>query len=352
MFERLKEYFSLDIGVDLGTANTLIYVKGKGVVLNEPSVVAINQKTGQVVAVGKDANKMVGRTPGHVMAVRPLVDGVISNFEATEEMLAHFIRRALTNLPKKLLGPRVVVGIPSGITNVEKRAVRDAARNAGAREVHLIEEPMAGAIGTRLPVNEPVGSMVIDIGGGTTDIAVISLGGIVSSKNLRIAGDRLNDDIVNYVREEFKILIGEKTAETIKITLGSAAELDDSMQMPIRGRDLVTGLPREVVVTDTDIREALAPAITMIVEGVKEVLEITPPEVMADVMNRGLVLLGGGALIANFATLLEEELKVPIYIAEDPLTCVVRGAGFVLEDLDKFRNVLVPGDDELPPRRF
>ncbi|HEY4518510.1 MAG TPA: rod shape-determining protein [Candidatus Paceibacterota bacterium] len=351
MFERLKEYLSLDIGVDLGTANTLVYVKGKGIVVNEPSVVAINQKTGQVVAVGKDANKMVGRTPGHVVAVRPLVDGVISNFEATEEMLAHFIRKALETVPKKLLGPRVVVGIPSGITNVEKRAVRDAARNAGAREVHLIEEPMAGAIGTRLPVNEPVGSMVIDIGGGTTDVAVISLGGIVSSKNLRIAGDKLNDDIVNYVRDEFKILIGEKTAENIKLTLGSAVELDDSLEMKVRGRDLVTGLPREITLTDTDIREAIAPSVHLIMDAVKEVLEVTPPEVMADVMNRGLVLLGGGALIQNLSDLLSEELKVPVYIAEDPLTCVVRGAGFVLEDLGKFRNVLIAGDDELPPSR-
>lgn len=346
MLEKLKEYFSLDIGVDLGTANTLIYVKGKGIVINEPSVVAINEKTGQVVAVGKDANKMVGRTPSHVVAIRPLVDGVISNFEATEEMLSHFIRKALESQPRKLLGPRVVVGIPSGITNVEKRAVRDAARNAGAREAYLIEEPMAGAIGTRLPINEPVGSMVVDIGGGTTDVAVISLGGIVSSKNLRVAGDKLNEDIINYVRDEFKILIGEKTAENIKITLGSATELDESREVRVRGRDLVTGLPREITITDTDVREALAHSINLIVEAVKEVLEVTPPEVMADVMNRGLVLLGGGALIQNLAKLLEEELKVPVYIAEDPLTCVVRGSGFVLEDLEKYTDLLIRGEDE------
>src|SRR3989338_1790983 len=272
MFDKFKEYLSLDIGVDLGTANTLVYVKGKGIVVNEPSVVAINQKTGQVVAVGKDASKMVGRTPGHVVAVRPLVDGGISNFEATEEMLAHFIRKAMEISGKKMLGPRVVVGIPSGITNVEKRAVRDAARNAGAREVHLVEEPMAGAIGTKLPVGEPVGSMVIDIGGGTTDIAVISLGGIVSSKNLKVAGDKLNDDIINFVRDEFKILIGEKTAETIKITLGSATELDDSIEMKVRGRDLVTGLPREITVTDSDVREAISSSIRLILDAIKEVL--------------------------------------------------------------------------------
>ena len=348
MFERLKEMLSDDMGIDLGTANTLVYVKGKGIVVNEPSVVAINQKTAQVVAVGKDAYKMVGRTPGHVVAVRPLVEGVISNFEATEEMLAHFIRKAMTQGGRKLLGPRVVVGIPSGITNVEKRAVRDAARNAGAREVHLVEEPMAGAIGTKLPVNEPVGSMVVDIGGGTTDIAVISLGGIVSSKNLRIAGDKLNDDIISYVREEFKIMIGEKTAESIKIAIGSASELDEPMEMIIRGRDLVTGLPREVTITDTDVREAIAASLNSIVESVKEVLENTPPEIVADVMHRGLVLLGGGALINNLAELLEEELKVPVYIAEDPLTCVVRGAGFVLEDISKFEGVLVESEDEFP----
>ncbi|HEY9583190.1 MAG TPA: rod shape-determining protein [Candidatus Paceibacterota bacterium] len=348
MFDWFKERFSDDFGIDLGTANTLVYVKGKGIVVNEPSVVAINQKTGQVVAVGKDASKMVGRTPGHVVAVRPLVDGVISNFEATEEMLSHFIRKAMEASGKKLLGPRVVVGIPSGITNVEKRAVRDAARNAGAREVHLVEEPMAGAIGTKLPVGEPVGSMVVDIGGGTTDIAIISLGGIVSSKNLRIAGDKLNEDIINYVREEFKILIGEKTAENIKIIVGSATELDEGVEMSVRGRDLVTGLPREINITDTDIREAIALSLNMIVESVKEVLEGTPPEVVADVMHRGLVLIGGGALITNIAKLLEDELKVPVYIAEDPLTCVVRGAGFILEDLVRFDNVLIEGEDELP----
>src|SRR3989344_1966515 len=351
MFERLKRMFSDDIGIDRGTANSLVYVKGHGIVINEPSVVAINQKTGQIVAIGKDANKMVGRTPGHVVAVRPLVDGVISNFEATEEMLAYFMKKALASGKKRIIGPRVVVGVPSGITNVEKRAVRDAVRNAGAREVHVIEEPMAGAIGTRLPVLEPVGIMVVDIGGGTTDIAVISLSGIVSAKNLRIAGDRLNDDISSFVREEFKILIGEKTAEALKIGIGSAMELEQSLQMTVRGRDLVTGLPREIVVSDSDIREAISSSLGLIVESVKEVLEITPPEVVADVMNRGLVLVGGGALIQNIARLLEEELKIPIYIAEDPLTCVVRGAGFVLEDLVRFRNVLVPGDDELPPRK-
>jgi len=351
MFDWFKERFSSDFGIDLGTANTLVYVRGQGIVVNEPSVVAINQKTGQVVAVGKDAYKMVGRTPSHVVAVRPLVDGVISNFEATEEMLAHFIRKAISVSGKKLLGPRVVIGIPSGITNVEKRAVRDAARNAGAREVHLVEEPMAGAIGTRLPVGEPVGSMVVDIGGGTTDIAVISMSGIVSSRNLKVAGDKLNDDIINYVREEFKILIGEKTAENIKIAIGSATELDEPMEIPVRGRDLVTGLPREIVISDSDIREALAGSLGLIIESVKEVLESTPPEVVADVMHRGLVLFGGGALINNISKFLEDELKVSVFIAEDPLTAVVRGAGFILEDLPRYKLVLVEGEDEFPPTK-
>lgn len=349
MFDKLKERFSLDMGIDLGTANTLVYIKGKGIVVNEPSVVAINQKTGQVVAVGKDAYKMVGRTPSHVTAIEPLVDGVISNFEATEEMLAYFIKKATAVGGKKLLGPRVVVCIPSGITNVEKRAVRDAVINAGARQVFLVEEPMAGAIGTRLPVNEPIGTMIVDIGGGTTDIAVISLGGIVTSKNLKIAGNRFNYDIANYIKEEFKVLVGPKTAEIIKINIGSATEIDEPVEMSVRGRDIVTGLPREIVVTDTDIREAMLPSLTRMVESIKEVIENTPPEVIADVMHRGLVLVGGGALITNLNKLLEEELKLPVRTAEDPLTCVVRGSGFVLEDLVTYIDVLVENEDELPP---
>ena len=345
--EKLYSYLSNDIGIDLGTANTLVYVKGKGIVINEPSVVALNQKTGQVVAVGRDANKMVGRTPGHLEAVRPLVDGVISDFEATEEMLTHFIKKSNAVIPAKLRGPRVVVGVPSGITNVEKRAVRDAARNAGARDVHLIEEPMAAAVGTRLPVNEPVGNMIIDIGGGTTDVAVISLGGIVASRNLKVAGDKLGEDIVNYVRDEFKILIGSKSAEQIKVTVGNAGKGEEDVEMSIKGRDLVTGLPREVIVTDADIREAMAESVAQIVDAVKEVIETTQPEVVSDVMNRGVILVGGGALIAGLGALLEAELKVPVYIAEDPLTCVVRGTGFVLEDLETYKDVLISNEDEI-----
>src|SRR5437868_10030143 len=294
--------FSNDIGIDLGTANTLVYVRGRGIVINEPSVVAINQKTGRVVAVGADAKMMIGRTPGHITAIRPLVDGVISDFEVTEEMITYLINKAQKG-NKKLLGPRVVVGVPSGITNVETRAVRDATRNAGASEVHIVEEPMAAAIGVRLPVMEPVGNMIIDIGGGTSDIAVISLGGVVRSKNLRIAGDKLNNDIISYVRSEFKILIGEKTAENIKISIGSVFQGDAPLEAPIKGRDLISGLPREVIVTDSDIREAISQSINTLIESVKEVLEITPPEILSDIMQRGIYLGGGGALIQGLSDL-------------------------------------------------
>ncbi len=339
--------FSNDIGIDLGTANTLVYVRGKGIVVNEPSVVAVNQKTGQVVAVGKTAKDMLGRTPAHIIAVRPLVDGVISDFEVTEEMLLYFMRRAGEFMPKKFLGPRVVVGVPSGVTNVEVRAVRDATKNAGAREVYIIEQPMAGAIGIRLPVHDPVGSMIIDIGGGTTDIAVISLGGIVRSKNLKIAGDKLNNDIISYIRNEFKILIGETTAEQVKIEVGLVIA-SEPVETTIRGRDLITGLPREVVITDSDIREAMEQSINSIIESTKEVLETTPPEILSDIMKRGIHLVGGGALIQGLDQLFRETIKIPITIADDPLTAVARGAGIILEDLEKFRIVLIESEDDIP----
>jgi len=292
---------------------------------------------------------MLGRTPGHVVAVRPLVDGVISDFEVTEEMLAHFINKAV-RLSKKKGRPRVVVGVPSGITNVETRAVRDAAVNAGARQVFIVEEPMAAAIGIRLPVKEPVGSMLIDIGGGTTDIAVISLGGIVNAKNLKIAGDRFNSDIISYIRDEFKILIGERTAENVKIAIGSALKPKEPMEAAIRGRDLLTGLPREVVVTDADIRDALAASIAVLVESTKEVLETTPPEILSDVMNKGIVLCGGGALLYGISDLFEATLKIPVATADDPLTAVARGTGIVIENLEDFRDVMIEHDNELPPR--
>ncbi len=351
MFKAQKDIFfarfSNDIGIDLGTANTLIYVRGKGIVVNEPSVVAVNQKTGQVVAVGQVAKNMLGRTPAHITAVRPLVDGVISDFEVTEEMLSYFMKRAGEYMPKKFLGPRVVVGVPSGITNVEVRAVRDATKNAGAREVYIVEQPMAGAIGIRLPIHDPVGSMIIDIGGGTTDIAVISLGGIVRSKNLKIAGDKLNNDIISYIRNEFKILIGETTAEQVKKDVGAVIP-GEALETTIRGRDLITGLPREVVITDSDIREAIGQSINILLEATKEVLETTPPEILSDVMKRGIHLVGGGALIKGLDVLLLETLNIPITIAEDPLTAIARGAGIILEDLDRYRSVLIENEDDLP----
>jgi rod shape-determining protein MreB len=339
----ITDRFSRDIGIDLGTANTLVYLKGKGIVVTEPSVVAVNQKTGQVVAVGAQARDMLGRTPAHITAVRPLVEGVVSDFEVTEEMLAYLIQKA--QVEKTALGPQVVIGVPSGITSVEVRAVRDAARNAGAREVHIIEEPMAAALGARLPVDQAVGTMLIDIGGGTTDIALLSLGGIVRAKNLRIAGDTLNQDISAYIRSEFKILIGDRTAEDIKIAVGTVLKPSTPLQTSIRGRDLVTGLPREIVITDADVREAIGASVTSIVDAIKEVLETAPPEVVSDVMRLGVFVTGGGALLRGLPELLEQELKVPIHLVEDPLTTVVRGTGVVLEDIEKFRSVLLDDND-------
>jgi rod shape-determining protein MreB len=340
----IRERFSRDIGIDLGTSNTLVYVRGRGVVIVEPSVVAVNQKTGQVVAVGKAAKDMLGRTPGHITAVRPLVEGVVSDFEVTEEMLSYLIQKAHGE-DKPLLGPRVVVGVPSGITNVEIRAVRDAARNAGAREVFIIEEPFAAALGARLPVHDAVGTMIVDIGGGTTDIALISLSGIVRSKNIRVAGDTLDQDIAAYVRNEFKILVGERTAEEIKIAVGSVIKQSVPLQTTIRGRDLVTGLPREIIVTDADVREAISASVSLIVEAVKEVIETAPPEVVADVMRGGIYLTGGGALLRGLPELFAAELRVLIHLVDDPLTTVVRGTGIVLEDVERYRAVLLDDDD-------
>ena len=345
-----KRYFSHDVGIDLGTANTLVYMRGKGIVINEPSVVAVNQKTGQIVAIGTEAKAMLGRTPEHIVAIKPLVDGVISDFETTEEMIAYLLSRATAD-SNKLLAPRVVVGVPSNITNVEIRAVRDATRNAGAGEVHIVEEPMAAAIGMRLPIHEPVGNMIIDIGGGTSDIAVISLGGVVRSKNLRIAGDRFNADIISYVRNQFKILIGDKTAEAAKISIGSVLPTHAPLEAAVKGRDLVTGLPKEVILTDTDIREALSQSIETLIEATREVLESTPPEVLSDIMQRGLYLSGGGALIKGLSELIEGEINIPVHISADPLTAVARGCGVILEDIERFRDVLIENDDELPPKK-
>lgn len=345
----LLSTLSIDIGIDLGTANTLVYVKGKGIVLNEPTIVAINKKTGQLVAVGNDAKTMLGRTPTHIEVVRPLVDGVISDFEVTEEMLAYLIAKVRVGT-HAIIAPRVLIGVPSGITSVEMRAARDAARNAGARDVFLIEEPIAAAVGAKLPIHKAHGNMIIDIGGGTTDIAVISLNGIVTSKNLRIAGDRLNQDIVSYIRDQFKVLVGDRTAEDTKIALASVEEQSESKELIVRGRDVVTGLPREVVITDTDIREAILGSINSIVEAARDVIEITPPEVLSDIMQRGISLSGGGALIPGVSRLLEEVLKLPVLVVPDPLRAVVRGTGIILENFELYEELLIENEGELSPQ--
>ncbi len=342
------DMFSNEIGIDLGTANTLVYVKGRGIVINEPSIVAMNQKTGRIVAVGAQAKEMMGRTPPHIVAVQPVVDGVISDFEVTSEMLSYLINKAQAG-HTKLLGPKVVVGVPSGITSVEVRAVRDAARAAGAREVHIIEEPMAAAIGIELPVHEARGSMVIDIGGGTTDVGIIALGGLVNARNIRIAGDKFNADIVGHMRSEFKMLIGEKSAEAIKIAVASVAPRREVLEAIVRGRDLVTGLPREVTIVDQDVRNAIGHSMEELVESMKEVLETTPPEIVSDVMQRGIYLAGGGALIRGLPEFLTIALGVPVVVAPDPLTAVVRGTAVVLDDIDAYQEALLRSDDELVP---
>jgi len=341
MLSKLFGYFSKDIGIDLGTANTLVYVRGRGVVINEPSVVAINQKTGQVLAIGEEARKMVGRTPAHIVATRPLQDGVISDFEVTEQMLKYFIHKVHKGSIFLFPRPRVVIGIPSGVTEVEKKAVEDAARNAGAREVYLIEEPIAAAIGARLPVQDAIGSMIVDIGGGTTEIAVISLGGMVTSRSIRIAGDKMNEDIINFAREERNLLLGERTAEEIKIEIGSCMELEEAMESVMRGRDLITGLPKEIIIYDKEVRDALAGSVRFLVSAVRETIEETPPELLADIMRNGIVLAGGGGLLRGFDELLAQETKVPVKLAEDPLTAVVRGTGVILENIDKLRDTLI-----------
>ncbi|PIR84065.1 rod shape-determining protein [Candidatus Kaiserbacteria bacterium CG10_big_fil_rev_8_21_14_0_10_51_14] len=351
-FRRYKDsilgLFSNDIGIDLGTANTLVYVKGRGIVINEPSIVAVNQKTGKVVAVGSQAREMIGRTPAHISAVQPVIDGVISDFEITSEMLAYLIGKAQAK-HSKFLGPRVVVGVPSGITSVEIRAVRDAARAAGAREVHIIEEPMAAAIGIELPIHEPRGTMVIDIGGGTTDIGIISLGSLVNARNVRIAGDKFNMDIVGHVRNEFKMLIGEKSAEETKIAVASVAPGRMPLEILVRGRDLVTGLPREMRITDQDVQNAIGHSIEELVESVKAVLETTQPEIVSDIMQRGIYLAGGGALIRGIPDFLSNALGVTVILTPDPLTAVVRGTAIVLNDMDRYRDALLKSDDELVP---
>ena len=323
--------FSSDIGIDLGTSNSLVYVRGKGIILNEPSVVAVNEKTGQVVAIGKDAKVMLGKTPPHIRTVRPLSHGVISDFEVTEELLAYLINKAQGGRVR-IFGPRVVVGVPTGVTNVQSRAVRDAAKNAGAREVLILEEPVAGAIGAKLPVHDPVCTMVLDIGAGTTDIAVVALSGAVASKSSQVAGDRFNENIIDFVRSEFKLGIGERTAEEVKIAIGAVVSLPEALSKSIRGRDLATGLPREVMLTDAHVREALAPSLDALMDAMKDVIERTPPELLSDVLERGVTVFGGGALLRGLPQLLSKMLGVPVRVAPDPLTAVVRGTGIATED--------------------
>lgn len=331
--------FSSDLAIDLGTANTLVYVAGKGVVLREPSVVAVHRDTQQVLAVGTDAKRMLGRTPGSIIAIRPMKDGVIANFEVTEAMLKYFITKVHNR--KKLVRPRIVVGIPSGITQVEKRAVRDSAESAGAREVYLIEEPMAAAIGVGLPIQEPSGNMIVDIGGGTTEVAVISLSGIVYSRSMRIGGDVMDEMIVNYIKRKYNLLIGERTGEEIKLQIGSAVPLKSPITLEVKGRDLVGGIPKTLSIQDGEIREALAEPVSNIVETVRVALERTPPELAADIIDKGIVLAGGGALLRGLDLLLREETGLPITIAEDPLSAVVLGAGHLLAELDLLRKVSI-----------
>lgn len=342
----LFSHLSHDIGIDLGTANTLVYLKGHGLIINEPSVVAINQRTKEVLAIGNEAKRMVGRTPSHIVAMRPLVDGVVSDFEVTEQMLRYFINKVHRNRFSFVPRPRVLIGIPYGVTEVERRAVEEAALNSGAREVYLIEEPVAAAIGARLPIQEATGNMIVDIGGGTTEVAVISLGSIVASRSLRVAGDELNQDIINYVRNEFNLLLGERTAEEVKISSGSALPLKNRMKVSLRGRDLISGLPRLIETDDEHIRRALQKSISTIVDSVRSTIEETPPELVADIMDRGIILAGGGALLRGLHGIIATATGTTVHIADDPLTAVARGTGVVIEDLSSLHGVLLPSQSK------
>jgi rod shape-determining protein MreB len=337
----LLGFFSLDIGIDLGTANTLVNVRGKGIVINEPSWVAIDKKTRKPLAIGSRAKEMVGRTPANVVAIRPLRDGVISDFEITQAMLEYFIGKAHQQSIVPLPSPRVVVGIPSGATEVEKRAVYDAARSAGAREAYLIEEPSAAALGAGLPVSEIKGSMIVDIGGGTTEVAVISMGGIVVSRSLRVAGDEMDQDIITYLRNKYNLLIGELMAEQVKISIGSAYPLQTEKTMLIRGRNLITGLPETLEISSVEIREGLSNSIRVIVDTIKDALDEVPPEIVADLLETGICLAGGGSQVLGLAERLSDDLRLRVWIAEDPMTCVARGTGIVLENLDLYERFLV-----------
>ena len=340
MLDRILGLFSRDIGIDLGTANTLVHVRDRGIVMSEPSVVAIDAKTKRVLAVGAEAKRMVGRTPANIIAVRPLRDGVISDFDVTEQMIKYFVDKVHDRVGT-IARPRMLLGIPSGVTEVEKRAVRDAALNAGARWAGLIEEPMAAAIGAGLPVSEPSGSLIVDIGGGTTEVAVISLSGIVFSRSVRVGGDKMDEAIAQFIKRKYNLLVGERTAELIKITIGSAYPGDEVQTMEIKGRDLVAGVPKTVVITDEEIRDSLLEPINQIVEAVRLSLERTPPELASDIVDRGIVLAGGGALLRNLDILLREETGLPVMMADDPLTAVVMGAGKALDEISLLREVAV-----------
>ena len=350
ILNKLFGHFAKDIGVDLGTVNTLVYVQGRGIVINEPSLVAINKKTSQVLAIGREAKKMVGRTPGHIVAVKPLVDGVISDFEITEQMLRYFFQKIQGEAFFIMPRPRVVIGIPSVVTEVEKRAVEEAARNAGAREVMLINEPMAAALGARLPVQEALGNMVVDIGGGTTEVAVISLGGIVAVRSLRVAGEKLNDDIVQMAREEYNLLIGARTAEDVKIAVASAVDHNEKIETTMRGRDLVTALPKEITVSSKEVKKAIAKSVKTLVEVIREIVEQTPPELLGDIMKRGIVLSGGGSLLRGIDEIINRETSIAVKIADDPLTAVARGTGVVLEDISKYKDLLASREYLTAPR--
>ncbi|MBI2070869.1 MAG: rod shape-determining protein [Elusimicrobia bacterium] len=337
MLDLFLGIFSNDMGIDLGTANTLVYVKNQGIVLREPSVVAIEKTTKQVLAIGSEAKRMLGKTPANIVAIRPLRNGVIADFEVTQAMIRHFIRRVHNR--KSLLHPRVVIGIPSGITEVERRAVRDSAQQAGAREVYLIEEPMAAAIGADLPIEDPSANMIVDIGGGTTEVAIISMGGMVVSKSIDVAGDEMDEAIVQYFRKRYNLLIGETTAEDVKIQIGSVFPLGEEMSMEVKGRDQVTGLPRTITITSEEVRQALLVAVKTIVDTVKSALEETPAELAADLVDRGLVLAGGGSLLRGIPELISRETDLPVHLTPEPLDCVVLGTGKFLEELERFDNV-------------
>ena len=342
MLNRLFNAFGKELGIDLGTANTLIYTKNRGIIINEPSIVAVNTKTEQILAVGNQAKDMLGKTPPHIQTTRPLTNGIISDFEIAEKMLRYFVEKVYEGSSISFLSrPTVVIGAPVDITEVERKAIADAVISAGARQVHIVEECMAAAIGSRLPATEPVGNFIVEIGGGTTEIAVISLGGIATKKSIKIAGDELNRNIIQYARDVFKLLVGERQAEEIKIKIGSAVELPEPMEFPMRGRDLVTGLPREIMITDGEVREAMIKSLRTIVENIKATLEITPPELTVDIHERGILLSGGGALLRGIDQLIYKALSIPVRIADDPLTSVVRGTGLLLDNPELLREVAV-----------